>query len=73
VKPTTTTTEKPTTTIPTPAQTAPSTTTSTPISKHSGHFSPVFTYLAFLGVLAGIGLFVLQWFLTKPGRQGWTL
>lgn len=68
-----TTTEKATTTIPTPAAVSTTTTTIVPISKHSGHFSPVFSVLAFVGFVGGFGLLVLQWFLTKPGREGWTL
>jgi hypothetical protein len=73
-RPKSTTTGRPTTTIPTPPPAAPTTTTTVvPRSKNSGKFSPVFTVLAFFGFLAAIGLLVLQWFLTKPGRHGWTL
>jgi cell division protein FtsN len=72
-RPTTTTTQQTTTTIATPAQAATTTSTTAPISRHSGHFSPLFSVLAFAGVLSGMGLLVLQWFLTKPGREGWTL
>jgi hypothetical protein len=71
--PTTVSTLPATTTIPTPAAVSTTTTAPTPISKHSGHFSPVFSVLAFMGLLGGLGLLALQWFLTKPGREGWTL
>ena len=76
-KPTTTakptTTEKPTTTIATPAQVSSTTTTTAPIASHNGHFSPFLSVLAIGGLVSGFGLLVLQWFLTKPGREGWTL
>ena len=72
-RPLTTTTQRTTTTIATPTPEPTTTTTLTAVSNHSGRFSPVLTWLAVLGLLSGIGLLVLQWFLTKPGRQGWTL
>lgn len=76
-RPATTTTTAPpktTTTIATPAPTTTSTSIEVePLSRHSGDISPVFTWLAVLGLLSGIGLLVLQWHLTRPGREGWTL
>jgi hypothetical protein len=76
-KPTTSTapptTESPTTTIPTPVASPSTTEAIVPISRNSGHFSPALTVLALFGLLTGIGLLVLQWFLTRPGRVGWTL
>jgi serine/threonine-protein kinase len=72
-KPTTTTTQRPISTIPTPAANPATTTTVVAVSKHSGKFSPALTYFAFTGLLGGIGLLGLQWFLTRPGRHGWTL
>lgn len=39
----------------------------------SGRMSPVLAWLGGVGLLTGFGLLALQWFLTKPGRHGWTL
>jgi hypothetical protein len=62
-----------TSTIPTPATSTPTTAAPEPEPKHSGRFSPLYSWLFGLGLLSGFGLLVLQWFLTRPGRQGWTL
>jgi len=75
-RPSTTTTTAPqrtTTTIATPAPAPTTTAVPTPVSRHTGDFSPVFTWLTVLGLVAFVGLLALQWFLTRPGRQGWTL
>lgn len=40
---------------------------------HSGSMSPVLTWLSALGLLGGLGMLAGQWFLTRPGRDGWTL
>lgn len=71
--PTTTAPPRTTSTIPTPAPSPATTAAPEPLAKHSGRFSPVFSWLFALGLLSGIGLLVLQWFLTRPGRHGWTL
>lgn len=62
-----------TSTIPTPATSPPTTAAPEPEPKHSGHFSPAYTWLFAIGTIGFLGLLALQWFLTKPGRQGWTL
>lgn len=62
-----------TSTIPTPATSTPTTAAPEPEPKHSGHFSPLYSWLFGLGLLSGLGLLGLQWLLTRPGRQGWTL
>ena len=41
-------------------------------SEQSDHLSSVFVWLSILGFLTAIGLLVSQWFLTRPGRRGWT-
>ena len=41
-------------------------------SEQSDHLSSFFVWLSILGFLTAIGLLVSQWFLTRPGRRGWT-
>ncbi|HZQ27961.1 MAG TPA: hypothetical protein VFA94_09695 [Acidimicrobiales bacterium] len=70
---TATTTQQPSlTTIPTPVVQA--TTTTTPhVTPQSGQISPLFIVLSAAGFALALGLFAVQWFLTRPGRSGWTL
>ena len=65
--------QRTTSTIPTPAPSPTTTEAPLPLSRHSGHFSPTLSVLAVFGLLAGLGLLAWQWFLTRPGRRGWTL
>ena len=41
-------------------------------SEQSDRLSSFFVWLSILGFLTAIGLLVSQWFLTRPGRRGWT-
>ena len=57
-----------------PPSVAPQDPTAAPIgSKQSDHISSVFVWLSILGFVVMIGLLVTQWFLTRPGRRGWTI
>jgi hypothetical protein len=42
-------------------------------STQSGQISSVFYVLSILGFVTAIALLAAQWFLTRPGRRGWTL
>jgi hypothetical protein len=44
-----------------------------PGSTQSDEISPVFLWLSVIGFATGVALLGAQWFLTKPGRRGWTL
>jgi hypothetical protein len=39
----------------------------------SAHVSPVFPVLSGIGAAVVAAMLALQWFLTRPGRKGWTL
>lgn len=41
-------------------------------SEQSDRLSSFFVWLSILGFVAAIGMLVSQWFLTRPGRRGWT-
>jgi hypothetical protein len=57
-----------------PPSVAPQDPTAAPIgSKQSDHISSFFVWLSVLGFVVMIGLLVAQWFLTRPGRRGWTI
>lgn len=61
-------------TVPTPAETpaGPATPTAAP-KTGNGEISGFYALLSGFGFLAVIGLLALQWYLTRPGRRGWTL
>lgn len=42
-------------------------------STQSDRISSFFAVLSIVGFLAAIGMLLAQYFLTKPGREGWTL
>jgi hypothetical protein len=57
-----------------PPSVAPQDPTAAPIgTTQSDHISSFFVWLSILGFVVMIGLLVSQWFLTRPGRRGWTL
>ena len=72
VKPTT-----PPTTVPAvapiPAGTAPASTLPLQTREPSAHVSALFPMLSAAGFIVVLLMLALQWVLTKPGRQGWTL
>jgi hypothetical protein len=41
-------------------------------SAQSDHISSVFVVASILGFVVAIALLTSQWFLTRPGRRGWT-
>jgi hypothetical protein len=77
------TTSRPTTTVPAtttsitllpPPSVAPQDPTAAPIgTTQSDHISSAFVWMSILGFLLFVALLVSQWFLTRPGRRGWTL
>jgi hypothetical protein len=57
-----------------PPSVAPQDPQAAPIgSKQSDHISSFFVWLSILGFVLAIALLVSQWFLTRPGRRGWTI
>lgn len=57
-----------------PPSVAPQDPQASPVgSEQSDHLSGVFVVLSILGFVTGIGLLGSQWYLTRPGRQGWTI
>lgn len=62
-------------TVPTPAETpaGPAGTPTAAPRTGSGEISDAYALLSLFGFLVVIGLLGLQWYLTRPGRRGWTL
>ena len=57
-----------------PPSVAPQDPTAAPIgTTQSDHISSVFVWFSVLGFLLAVVLLVSQWFLTRPGRRGWTI
>jgi hypothetical protein len=57
-----------------PPSVAPQDPSAAPVgSTQSDHISSVFVWLSILGFVTTVGLLVGQWFLTRPGRRGWTI
>ena len=76
-------TTRPTTTVPAtttslrllpPPSVAPQDPTAAPVgTTQSDHISSVFVWLSILGFVLFVALLGSQWFLTRPGRRGWTI
>jgi hypothetical protein len=58
---------------PIPAGTAPASTLPLQTREPSAHVSAIFPVLSAAGFILVVLMLALQWYLTKPGRQGWTL
>jgi hypothetical protein len=56
-----------------PGGTAPPSTLPLQTKATSAHVSPVFPVLSGIGATVVALMLALQWFLTRPGRKGWTL
>jgi hypothetical protein len=57
-----------------PPSVAPQDPTAAPVgTTQSDHISSVFVWMSILGFVFFVGMLVSQWFLTRPGRRGWTL
>ena len=77
------TTSRPTTTVPAttttvrllpPPSVAPQDPAAAPVgTTQSDHISSAFVWMSILGFALAVALLVSQWFLTRPGRRGWTL
>jgi cobalamin biosynthesis Mg chelatase CobN len=60
-------------TVPTPAATPSGVSPSAAPRTGTGQISGTFAVLSIVGFVVVAGLLGLQWFLTRPGRRGWTL
>lgn len=57
-----------------PPSVAPQDPTAAPVgTAQSDHISSAFVWMSILGFLLFVALLVSQWFLTRPGRRGWTI
>jgi hypothetical protein len=60
-------------TVPTPASTPSGVTPSAAPKTGTGQISGTFAVVSLLGFVVALGMLGLQWYLTRPGRRGWTL